>query len=1083
MSRIITWFVHNPIAANLLMLVMIAGGLLALPLIHQEEFPAIETDLVRVTIEYPSATPAEIEQSVCIRVEEEIEGTPGIDRMSSMAVEGLCVVTIELVMGSESDAILSDIDNKVQGIDTLPEEAERPVVSKVLMRSHVLNVMVSGDIEEDVLKIVGQQAREELAALEGISQVSLNYTRPYEVSLEVSEEALRRHQLSFDEVADAVRRSSLDLPGGSVRTQGGEILLRTIGQAYEGREFEDIAVLTRTDGTTVTLGEIATIVDGFEDVDLRARFDGKPAAMIKIERIGDEDILDIANTVKSWIPSFRATLPEGIDITIYDDSSQELVARLDALLGNARSGLILVLLILTLFLRFRLAMWVAAGVPIALLGAIMLFPTLSFSISTLTVMAFILVLGILVDDAIVIGESVHSHEQAAESQIDAAIQGTLDVYVPVTFGVLTTVAAFLPLILLPGHMGRFFSYIGYTAILCLVFSLVESQLVLPSHLAHRRIRSKRGEPNAFVARWLRFQGAMSGGLERLAKRGYGEALKTVIDYRYVAAATAIGVLILTSALFSSGRMRYQFFPAVDGDIIFATLTMSQGIPLESTEAAVAQLQAAADQLRTELDANRGDMPSAVIHTLSSIGAQLARAGPGGITVNPGGAHLAEVAMELVPQRERGGESSTVIAKRWRELTSPIPDAVKLTFSTESFSAGEALNIELRGGDIETLTQAAVALRQKLSTYRGVSDVADSFRSGKQEVQLALRDSARPLGLSLSDMARQVRQAFYGEEVQRVQRGRDDVRVMVRYPEADRRSLGSLEQMRIRTREGVEVPFSAVAHAKLARGFATIRRTDRERVVTITGEVDRSVTTPEKILADIQRELPALLSPFPAVSWRLGGEQREHGNAAIGLARGAILALMLIYALLAIPLKSYLQPLIIMSVIPFGAVGAIVGHLIMGWDLVFFSILGIVALSGVVVNASLVLVHTVNRQRDRGMSLLQAVSTAGVARFRPIVLTSTTTYFGLLPLMFEPDIAARPLIPMAISLGYGVLTASVVTLFLVPCGYVILDDFRSLFARGTKDRDPSVATTPLRGLRPSAQSSSSGDDAPLVSRTG
>jgi multidrug efflux pump subunit AcrB len=1051
MSRIIAWFVHNPIAANLLMVVMVAGGLLALPLIHQEEFPAIETDLVRISIEYPSATPSEIEQSICVRVEEEIEGTPGIDRLNSLAVEGACVITVELVMGSKTDAILSDIDNKVQSIDTLPEEAERPVVSKVLMRSHVLNVVASGDVDEAVLKIVGQRAREEIAALEGVSQVNLKYTRPYELSLEVSEEALRRHGLSFDQVAAAVRDFSLDLPGGSVRTAGGEILLRTVGQAYEGHEFEDIAVLTRTDGTTVTLGQIATVVDGFEDVDLRARFNGKRAVLINIERIGDEDILEIAETVKAWIPGFQATLPEGIDITVYADDSEELISRLDALLGNARSGLILVLLILTLFLRFRLAMWVAAGVPISLLGAIMFFPTFGFSISTLTVMAFILVLGILVDDAIVIGESVHRHEQAGENQIEAAINGTHEVYVPVIFGVMTTVAAFIPLIIVPGHMGRFFSYIGYTAILCLVFSLIESQLVLPSHLAHRRISHKRGEPNAFVARWLRFQKFMAGGLERFAKQRYGESLKKVIEYRYVAAAVAIGVLILTSALFSSGRMRYQFFPAVDGDIIFATLTMPQGIPLVSTEAAVAQLHAAAEKVRAELDTDRGDGPSAVVHTLSSIGEQLGRNGPGDLSVNTGGAHLAEIAMELLPQRERGGDSSTQIAKRWRELTGAIPDAVELAFSTQSFSAGEALNIELRGGDVETLTQAALALRQQLASYGGVSDVADSFRAGKQEVQLSLRDEARTLGLSLSDMARQVRQAFYGEEVQRIQRGRDDVRVMVRYPEADRRTLGSLEQMRIRTRDGVEVPFVAIADAKLDRGFATIRRTDRARVVTVTGEVDRTITTPEKILADIQRELPALLSSFPGVTWRLGGEQREHGDAAAGLGRGAVLGLMMIYALLAIPLKSYLQPLIIMSVIPFGAAGAIVGHLIMGWDLVFFSILGIVALSGVVVNASLMLVHNVNRQRAQGISFIEAVSTAGIVRFRPIALTSVTTYIGLLPLMFEPDVAARPLIPMAISLGYGVLMASVVTLFLVPCGYVILDDLQRLFGKGAVDR--------------------------------
>ena len=423
----------------------------------------------------------------------------------------------------------------------------------------------------------------------------------------------------------------------------------------------------------------------------------------------------------------------------------------------------------------------------------------------------------------------------------------------------------------------------------------------------------------------------------------------------------------------------------------------------------------------------------------------------------GGAHLAEFGLELTPSHEREIETG-VIARRWRELNGSIPDAVELTFSTLAFSAGEAINIELRGGEMEVLARAAQQVRSKLATYRGVHDLADSFRAGKQEVQLALRDEARPLGLTQQDLARQVRQAFYGEEVQRVQRGRDDVRVMVRYPEAERRSLGSLEEMRIRTKEGVEVPFAAVADATLARGYATIQRTDRERVVTVTGDVDRAVATPEQVLADLVEDLPVILADFPDVNYRLGGEQRERGDAMVGLMVGALLALLLIYALLAVPLRSYTQPLVIMSVIPFGAVGAILGHLILDWDVVFFSILGIVALSGVVVNASLVMVHTINRRREQGVGFLEAVTTSGVLRFRPIVLTSVTTFIGLLPLMFEAAVPARPLIPMAMSLGFGVLYASVMTLFLVPCGYVILDDVAGFLRRRPTTRHAAEAAS-------------------------
>ncbi|MCP4040010.1 MAG: efflux RND transporter permease subunit, partial [bacterium] len=958
MSRIIAWFVHNSVAANLLMLVMIVGGLLALPTINQEEFPSIEMDMVQISVEYPGATPEEVEESICRRVEEEIEGTPNIDRLNTMAVEGACVVFVEMVMGSNIDASVNEIESRVNGIDSFPDDAEKPTISKLIVKRRVMQIAISGALTEPDLTRIARRAREEIAALSGVSQVELKYDRPYEIAIEVSEASLRRHGLSLDAIAQAVRTSSLDLPGGSVKSSGGEIMLRTIGQAYEGGEFEDIVVLSRNDGTVVRLHEVANVVDGFEDSDLRATFNAELAMLIEVQFIGEEDILEVAGAVKAWLPDFEASLPEGVVVTVFNDESVDLVARINVLTGNARSGLVLVLLILTCFLRFRLAMWVAAGVPIALLGAIMCFPATGISISTLTVMAFILVLGILVDDAIVIGESIHTHEQKSEGQTEAAIRGTKEVHVPVIFGVLTTVAAFLPLILVPGHMGQFFGVVGWEATLCLLFSLVESQLILPSHLAHRRTRSKKGEPNPVVARWIAFQGGLSGWLERFAKQSYGGLLQRAIEWRYVAFAGALGVLVLTAALFSSGRMRYQFFPPVSGDMVFATLTMPSGIPLDRTEYAVAQLHRSAEELRAELDAEI-EGPSIVVHTFGSIGEQLARSGPQPPNSKGGGAHLGEVGLELIPSMERDITTDEV-ARRWRDINGPIPDAVELAFSTQSFSAGEAVNIELRGGAMDALTSAAADLRAELATYRGVYDIADSFRAGKQEVQLSLRDEAHYLGITQRDLARQVRQSFYGEEAQRIQRGRDDVRVMVRYPEYERTSLGSLEDMHIRTAEGIEVPFAAVADAKLARGFATIRRTDRERVVTVTAEVDRGITTPEEALGEAVKAMPGILAKYPGITHRLGGEQRERSDAMFGLLRGVALALLIIYTLLAIPLRSYTQPFVIMSVIPFGAVGAILGHLLMGWDIVFFSILGIVALSGVVVNASLVMVHTINR---------------------------------------------------------------------------------------------------------------------------
>ena len=1060
MNSALAWMAKNPVAANLLMLLLVAGGIMTLPTIRQEEFPSIDIDVINVSVEYQGAAPAEVEQGVCVRVEEELQGLQDMDRMTSIAVEGVCIVSVEMTAGSDVDAALDEVESKVNAITTLPDETEKPVVSKVVVKAQVISIAVTGDLDERSLVRLGHDIRDEIAALDGVSQVDLEFARPYEISIEVSEATLRRHGLTFDEVAAAVRRGSLDIPGGSVKAAGGEILLRTKGQAYTGNEFEDIVVLTRTDGTVVTLGQLATIRDGFQEGDLSARLDGQPAVLISVKRVGNEDILEIAGQVKGYVEKKVAELPAGVRLKSYNDESSGLVIRLDALTSNARSGLLLVLITLGLFLRFRLAMWVSAGVPIAFMGAFLMFPALSLTISTLTVMAFILVLGIVVDDAIVVGEAAYGHEQRGMNQVDAAIRGTQDVYIPVLFGVMTTVAAFLPLILMPGHMGQFFSYIGYTAVLCLLFSLVESQWILPAHLAHRRVSSKKGKPNAFVEIWQSFQGFLSGGLETFAHKYYGGFLKRCLEYRYVTVASAIGLLVLTIALFSSGRLRYQFFPAVEGDIIYATLTMPSGIPLDITKAGVRQMEEAAERVRQRLDEGR-EGPSVISQVLSTVGKQQARDGPPDSRVAVGGSHLAEISLELIPDSERD-VGAFEMRDMWRDEIGSIPDAVELALSATQFSAGDAISLELRGGSVRQLTLAAAAVKAELASYRGVFDLADSYRAGKQEVKLELRPEAHPLGITLDDLGRQVRQAFYGDEVQRVQRGRDDVRVMLRYPEGERQTLSALEQMRIRTRDGTEVPFGAVASVELGRGFASIRRADRMRIVSVTGDVDRSVSTPEAVMGKVLPRLPDLLAPYPGMSFGLEGEQGEQAEAAAGLKRTFVLAMLLIYGLLAVPLRSYSQPLIIMSVIPFGMVGALAGHWLMGWDVVFFSVLGMVALSGVVVNASLVLVHFINRARSEGASIAEAVSQAGVERFRAIFLTSATTFLGLVPLMAEKSVQTKPLVPMAISLAYGVLCAAIVTLLVVPSLYLILEDLKGLGVRKpkAKDAEASIGVDPV-----------------------
>ena len=1038
MNKIISWFIHNPVASNLLMMILLMGGLLALPTIHQEEFPNIEVDAVQVKVPYLGATPAEVEEAVCVRVEEAVEGTEGIDRIRSTASEGFCSVVIELVDGADKSKVTNNIKSKVDAIDTFPSETEKPITTEISFAATVLDVAISGKADERTLKNIGQQVRDDIAGLPGISQVELVFARPYEISIEVGEQTLRRHGLTLSEVGRAIEQSSIDVPGGSLKTQGGEILLRTKGQAYHRQDFEDIIVMTQGDGTRVMLGDIARVIDGFEDSELLSRFDGDPSVAVKVSRVGKEDILLIAEQVKAYLVEARQRLPEGIALTVWKDESQDLVDRLDALTKNARSGLLLVLLVLTLFLRFRLALWVAAGIPVAMLGAVAMFPLFDISISTVSVMAFILVLGILVDDAIVVGERIYAHEQQGKSRMLAAADGAKEVTVPVIFGVFTTMATFLPILNIPGSMGGFFGVIALTVIIALFFSIIESQFILPSHLAHRKQEKESGN-NPLLNRWLAIQSYLSNGLETIATDYYQPAVTKAIEWRYVSLALGIGILVITLALFASGRMVFQFFPAVEGTRLYSTLTMPEGTPIKETARAVAIIERAAEQLRDELDADliEGEA-SKIRHIFASIGSFIPK---GSIDFGSSAkSNLAEIGIELNLPRNYSGTPTQAYASRWRELTGAIPDAIELGFTSEAFGMGAAIDIELYGKDFDQLRSAAGELRQALQGYSGVIDITDTFRAGKQEVQLRLLPEARSLGLTMEDLGQQVRQAFYGYEAQRIQRGKDDIRVMVRYPENERQSLGDLENMRIRTADGAEVPFSSVAEATLSRGYTTINRVDGQRVVSVIAEVNRTITTPETVLKTVgKNELKDILKRHPQVDYRLAGEAEEADASMGSLINTALLALIVIYALLAIPLQSYLQPLVIMSVIPFGAVGAILGHLIMGWDLVFFSLLGIVALSGVVVNSSLVLVDYINKQRNSGQSLAWVVSHSGAVRFRPIVLTSITTFVGLAPIMFDNTISLSMFVPMAISLAFGVLVGTSITLFLVPCLFMILED--------------------------------------------
>ncbi|MFQ5701105.1 MAG: efflux RND transporter permease subunit [Acidobacteriota bacterium] len=1064
MNRLITWFAGNPVAANLLMVLIMTAGALSILSIRQEVFPEFSLDQISVEVKYLGATPEEVEESVCVRIEEAIQGLDGIKKITSTASEGVGRVLAELRTGSNARAVLDDIKARVDAIDTFPEETEKPVIRELTNRRQVVNVAIWGDADEATLRVVAERVRDGITDLPGVSQVELANARPYEIAVEVSETALRRYALTLDRVARAIRDSSLDLPGGSLKTTSREILLRTKGQAYRGREFEDLVLLSKPDGTLVRLADVARVVDGFAETDQFARFDGKPAVQVEVFRTGDEDALGIATKVKRYLREAQMSVPEGIHLTTWQDSSKVLRDRLDLLVRNGRTGFILVFIILALFLRFRLAFWVSLGIPISFLGAFWMMPALGVSINLISLFAFIVVLGIVVDDAIVVGENVFTHRQRHRQGLRGAIEGAQEVALPVVFAVLTTVAVFVPLLSVPGTIGEVMGVIPLIVIPCLLFSLTEAMLILPSHLSHMPRRAIADRPGP----WRRFQARFASGIDHIINHVYRPLLESSLRWRYLTLSLALASLIITAGLVGGEWIHFEFFPAVEAEIISAELTLPRGTPPEFTSEAVAAIERSAARLRREVIEETGQDPFR--HVISTIGehpySRVQSRNAGLFTQRVIASHLGEVAVELLPAEERA-ISSTAMADRWRQLTGSIPDAVSLVFTSSLFSPGEDINVQFTGPNIPEIRAAAEGLKSRLRQYAGVSEVADSFREGKHELRLGIKPAAEALGLTLSDLAHQVRQAFYGEEAQRVIRGRDDIRVMVRYPQEERRSLEDLEQMRIRAAGGREIPFGAVAVVQPGRGYAEIKRVDRRRAVNVTAAIDPHLASTSDILTTLKAEiLPEILAGHPGVMYTFEGEQAQQRDTTRGLLRGFALAILMVYALLAVPLRSYLQPLIIMSAIPFGLVGAVWGHILLAMNLTILSMFGIVAMAGVVVNDSLVMVDFINRSHRAGMPLLQAVHRSGIARFRPILLTSITTFAGLSPLMFEKSLQARFLIPMAISLAFGVLFATFVTLLLVPAGYMVLDDLQKLLRpgagrRSAEEAGPVTAISPAR----------------------
>ena len=1025
----IAWFTKNHVAANLLLVTLLLSGLFSLSSkIPLEVFPSFETDMISVGVSLRGATPEDVEQGVTIRIEEAVQDLEGIKQIFSRSSEGSGSVTIEVESGYDPRELLADIKSRVDAINTFPGDAEKPIVALAERKREVIAVTVSSDYGEKETREYAEKVRDQILRLPNVTQVELSGVRDYELAIEVSQDTLRQYSLSLAQISSAIANSSSDISAGNLKTEGGDVLISSKGQAYRKDEFASIVVKNQADGTIIRLGDIATIKDDFEETPVRTRFNGKQAAFIDVYRIGPQSAITVADDVKNYIEEQQATLPQGFKLSYWDDDSELVKSRIATLTSNALQGGILVLALLTLFLRPAIAFWVFIGIPVSFMGAFIAMPIFGVTLNIMSLFGFILVLGIVVDDAIVTGENVYTHLKTAKSGEQAAILGTQEVATPVTFGVLTTVAAFLPLAFIEGARGALFAQIPVVVIPVLLFSLIESKFVLPAHLKYIKLRHQKGEPSKLEAIQQRF----ADGFESAILKYYQPILNTALRHKLATVSLFVGVFFIILTMITSGWTKFIFFPRIPSETVRVNLTLPTGTPFEVTNKYVIDMSEKAQQLQDKYrDPNTGE--SVILNILATTG------GRGGAS-NSGA-----VRFEITPAEQRESDiGSRELASEWRDLIGVIPGAESLTFRAEIGRSSDPIDVQLSGTSLTILQDVADNIKNRLATYPTVFDIADSMSDGKEELRIELTQQGLALGLNRVNVAGQVRNSFFGSQVQRIQRGRDDVRVMVRLPIDERRSVADLQNILISTPDGGSVPLSHVATLTAGQSPSTINRIDRYRTLNVTADIEKNNTNMTVLQADLAQYLDELMQQYPGVDYKLEGEAKEQRESFGSLAWALVFVFFIIYALLAIPFKSYMQPIIVMSVIPFGMIGAVVGHWIMGMDLTIMSLLGMLALIGVVVNDSLVLVDFINKKRSEGGDLIEAVKLAGASRFRPVMLTSLTTFIGLMPLLFEKATQAQFLIPMAVSLGFGIIFATFITLLLVPVNYMLMERFQGWF---------------------------------------
>lgn len=1027
---LIAWFAQNHVAANILMLFMVIGGILSIASMRTETFPSVDPQLVTVSVAYPGATPYEVADSITERVEEVLAGIEGVKRITSTASEGYGITNVELEDFSDGDDVYNEVETAVNGlVDFPPEDAERPRVTKVKSTPQVLSLALHGKVPEETLKYWAETIEDELCQLPGVALTALRGIRDYEISIEVSEESLRQHGLSLNGISNAISAFSTNIPAGTVESTQGDVLLRVQEKKNTGAEFAEVILRTLPDGSTLTLGDIAKIDDGFEDSNLASKFNGERAAFIDVSRSESEDTLRVAKEVKDYLKGVN--LPSGLSLTLQQDETAVLVDRISLMLRNAVLGFALVFLILLLFLDLKLAFWTSVAIPVSFLGGLMIINWFGFSINMISLFALIVVLGIVVDDAIVTGESIFEEQERHPDDPKAVLRGVKSVIAPVTVGVTTTMAAFAPLIFSTGVLGQIIGIIPVVVIAILFISLVEVYFILPAHL------SKPGGWSHGIVADIRDK--FTSTLHRFVDKVFLPIAKHCLSWRYLVLAAFIGITILTISLVSSGLVRFVFFPQIEGDEVSISVTMPEGTPFEITERALLQIE-------NEIETVRGELKGTFQSISLSMGSQSVEEGPGAGASDNQANRYGQVTIQLVPSDYRS-HSSSEIERMIRERIIDIPNVEKLEFQSSPIGGDAAISLELTHADDAILNQAAENLQNQLKSIKGTKEVQDSYEHGKTEYIFTLTKEGLAVGLTPENLGRSLRGAFFGLEAQRFQREASEVIVYVRYPKDKRESLSTLSDTRIRLDDGREVPLSSIATISQQTGYSQISTVNGRRVISVTSDVELSITTPNEVMSKLNSEiLPALTAQYPGLHYSYEGQSRDQMDDLASLGRNMLLALLLIYMLLGAQLKSYVQPLVIMCAIPCGIVGAIWGHILLGHDLSFVSMFGVVALTGVVINDSVVLIDYLDKKRRDGLSVFDSALAAIKRRFRPILLTTLTTSLGLLPMLLETSMQARFLIPMVVSLATGLLFATLIILVLVPSLVLIVEDIKSLGLR-------------------------------------